>query len=204
MMRVCLQTLAALVLLVELTVGTGCSGGCGPQYPAGSKFGLIDNLENAFRGGDEDAVAALLLDPSDVHAACPNLNAADREALRGELDRAREAWDSQTRICREEVDWNRTERVVLNYGSRANPMFDTCDAVERLESSELYYVSESDGYKVTLGGLVRIGENVRLTSPPRCSRKAKEKLAKGMILAGAGCADWPATTQTRGVVPGCP
>ncbi len=163
-----------------------------------SKLELIERIDAALRAGSEEDFAKLVLKADRIETLCASLEPTVRAELVSEARDDRERALKYFRSCLALVDWSKTRRLALNYGSREWPVREGCNREwQRLEGSELYYAVGERTYKVSVQGPYRDGARFGLLNKIRCFAKDPRHKASDMEGMRSRCRapGWPVVSQ---------
>lgn len=162
-----------------------------PPVFARSKLGLILAVEEALRAGSIDALAALMIDAATAERACAG--AADRDEVLTRVGQRRARIATDIKDCLALVDWNKTHRLVLNYGTKVTQR--RCGGrLEELEDSELFFATDVEVFKVKLFDMFRAANQVGLTRM-RCSKKTHPPSSVSRLRISCPGGPWQRVTQ---------
>ena len=168
-----------------------------PPAFARSKLGLILAVEEALRAGSMDGLAALMIDAATAEKACAG--ATDREEVLSRVGERRARSATDMKDCLALVDWTKTHRLVLNYGTKVTAR--RCGGrLEELEDSELFFATDSEVFKVKLFDIFRTANQVGLTRM-RCSKKTDPPSDVSRLRISCPGGPWQRVTQFGNVCP---
>ncbi len=197
--------LAWLQLGLALTLALpACSQAGAGAFPP-TKLALIMAVDEALRARDVRRLHALWAPEALIGELCAGADPEARAGLGARLRERRQAAEAAFAECLALGDFSRAERLALNYGARVSPGA-ACPAWRTHESSELFYGLDGAVYKVSLRGMLDLGDRHLLGGSLRCSRKggSAADFRGGLAqLVGQRCPDqpWPLLTQVRGPCP---